>query len=530
ASVSCIYGLGSPEAYQGMLLYLEPERGDLTRDQIIRRLVDIQYSRNDYDFHRGTFRVRGEIVDIFPANMEESAVRLEFYGDELEELSLIDPLTSNQLQKLTKFTVYPASHYVTPEAERKRAFKAIQGELDDRLVEFRNTGRLLEAQRLEQRTMFDLEMIEQMGFCQGIENYSRHLTGRMAGDAPPTLMDYLPRNHLIVIDESHVTVPQIGGMYKGDRSRKTTLVEHGFRLPSALDNRPLRREEFDQRSGQTIYVSATPGDYELEVAEQVVEQVIRPTGLIDPEIEIRPAQNQVDDIVARLRETVAAGARALVTTLTKRMAEDLSQFLRELDFKVRYLHSDIDTLERVELIRQLRLGSFDILVGINLLREGLDIPEVALFAILDADKEGFLRSHRSLIQTSGRAARNLNSKVIFYADKVTGSMASAIAEMERRRKKQLAHNLEYQITPQSIVRRVQESIEVEYGSDAEIKSDQAKPEVGLEELLSKGTRACDRALRKWEKEMTKAAKELNFEHAAELRDRITALQRKIVLA
>ncbi|MCK5916260.1 MAG: excinuclease ABC subunit UvrB, partial [Deltaproteobacteria bacterium] len=399
ASVSCIYGLGSPEAYQGMLLYLEPDRADLTRDQIIRRLVDIQYSRNDYDFHRGTFRVRGEIVDIFPANMEESAVRLEFFGDELEALSLIDPLTGYLHQKLNKFTVYPASHYVTPEKERKRAFTAIQDELDERLIELKKGGRLLEAQRLEQRTMFDLEMIEQMGFCQGIENYSRHITGRTAGDAPPTLMDYLPRNHLIIIDESHVTVPQIGGMYKGDRSRKTTLVEYGFRLPSALDNRPLQSAEFAQRSGQTIYVSATPGDYELEAADQIVEQVIRPTGLIDPAIEIRPARNQVDDVIARLRETVAAGSRALVTTLTKRMAEDLSQFLRELDFKVRYLHSDIDTLERVELIRQLRLGTFDILVGINLLREGLDLPEVSLVAILDADKEGFLRSETSLIQT-----------------------------------------------------------------------------------------------------------------------------------
>lgn len=530
ASVSCIYGLGSPEAYQGMLLYLEPERADLTRDQIIRRLVDIQYSRNDYDFHRGTFRVRGEIVDIFPANMEASALRLEFFGDELEALSLVDPLTAKLQQKLNKFTVYPASHYVTPEKERKRAFTAIQNELDDRLIELKNAGKLLEAQRLEQRTMFDLEMIEQMGFCSGIENYSRHITGRAPGDAPPTLMDYLPRNHLIIIDESHVTVPQIGGMYKGDRSRKTTLVEYGFRLPSALDNRPLKTAEFAQRSGQTIYVSATPGDYELEVAEQIVEQVIRPTGLVDPEIEIRPAQNQVDDVIARLRETVLAGNRALVTTLTKRMAEDLSQFLRELDFKVRYLHSDIDTLERVELIRQLRLGAFDILVGINLLREGLDIPEVALVAILDADKEGFLRSHRSLVQTSGRAARNMNGKVIFYADRETGSIVSAVAEMERRREKQLAYNAEYKITPQTIVRRVQESIEVEYGSDAEVSPETGSAEEDFTELIRKGSRACDRALRKWEKEMIKAAKELNFEQAAKLRDRINALQHAIVLA
>ncbi|MBN2809454.1 MAG: excinuclease ABC subunit UvrB [Deltaproteobacteria bacterium] len=530
ASVSCIYGLGSPEAYQGMLLYLEPERGDLNREQIIRRLVEIQYMRNDYDFHRGTFRVRGESVDIFPANMEESALRLEFFGDELEALALIDPLTGKLLERIGKFTVYPASHYVTPEAVRQRAFVAIQEELAERLGELKDQGRLLEAQRLEQRTIFDLEMIEQMGHCQGIENYSRHLTGREAGAAPPTLMDYLPRNHLVIIDESHVTVAQIGGMFKGDRSRKTTLVEFGFRLPSALDNRPLKFAEFEERTAQTIYVSATPGDYELEVAEQVVEQVIRPTGLVDPEIEIRPAENQVDDVVARLRETVAAGGRALVTTLTKRMAEDLSEFLRELDFKVRYLHSDVDTLERVELIRQLRLGTFDILVGINLLREGLDIPEVALVAILDADKEGFLRSHRSLIQTSGRAARNLSGKVIFYADKITGSMATALAEMERRREKQQAHNRQYQIEPQSIVRRVQEAIEIEYGEEKAASAAPATSDIDLQTLLRKGTKACDRALRKWEKEMLSAAKNLEFERAAEIRDRIARLQREIILA
>ena len=530
ASVSCIYGLGSPEAYQGMLLYLEPERGDLTRDQIIRRLVEIQYSRNDYDFHRGSFRVRGESVDIFPANMEETALRLEFFGDDLEALALIDPLTGKHLEKLGKFTVYPASHYVTPKEERRRAFLAIQDELDERLCELNDQGRLLEAQRIKERTLFDLEMIEQMGHCQGIENYSRHLTGRAAGAAPPTLMDYLPRNHLVIIDESHVTVPQIGGMYKGDRSRKTTLVEFGFRLPSALDNRPLKSDEFAERTSQTIYVSATPGNYELEVAEQIVEQVIRPTGLVDPEIEIRPAANQVDDVVARLRETVAAGSRALVTTLTKRMAEDLSEFLRELDFKVRYLHSDIDTLERVELIRQLRLGTFDILVGINLLREGLDIPEVALVAILDADKEGFLRSHRSLIQTSGRAARNLEGKVIFYADKVTGSMSTAIAEMERRREKQQAYNREYQIEPQSIVRRVQEAIEVEYGEEKATSKKKLTPEIDLQALIAKGTKTCDRTIRKWEKEMQTAAKHLDFERAAEIRDRIAQLQREIILA
>ncbi len=530
ASVSCIYGLGSPEAYQGMLLYLEPERGDLDRQTIIRRLVEIQYERNDYDFHRGTFRVRGEIVDIFPANMEDSALRLEFFGEELEALALIDPLTGRVGEKLNKFTVYPASHYVTPEETRQRAFRSIQAELEERLAELKSAGRLLEAQRLEQRTMFDLEMIEQMGHCQGIENYSRHLTGRAPGEAPPTLMDYLPRDHLIIIDESHVTVPQIGGMFKGDRSRKETLVEYGFRLPSALDNRPLTFSEFEERCGQTIYVSATPGDYELEVAGRVVEQVIRPTGLVDPEIEVRPAAGQVDDVVARLREVVAVGGRALVTTLTKRMAEDLTEFLREIGFKVRYLHSDIDTLERVELIRQLRLGKFDILVGINLLREGLDIPEVALVAILDADKEGFLRSHRSLIQTAGRAARNLSGRVILYADQVTGSMKSAIGEMERRRKKQQEYNCRYDITPQSVSHRVQEAIEVEYGVGEREKGKDAGDEVDFTALIAKGTRACDRAIRKWEKEMAKAARQLDFEKAAELRDRIRRLQREIVLA
>jgi excinuclease ABC subunit B len=531
ASVSCIYGLGSPEAYQGMLLYLEPARGDLDRQTIIRRLVEIQYERNDYDFHRGTFRVRGETVDIFPANLEEQAVRLEFFGDELENLSLIDPLTGRVGEKLNKYTVYPASHYVTPEAVRKRAFKAIQDELQARLAEFKTSGRLLEAQRLEQRTMFDLEMIEQMGHCQGIENYSRHLTGRAPGEAPPTLMDYLPRNHLIIIDESHVTVSQIGGMLKGDRSRKQTLVEYGFRLPSALDNRPLSFVEFEERCGQTIYVSATPGDYELKVAGRVVEQVIRPTGLVDPEVEVRPAAGQVDDLVARLRETVAASGRALVTTLTKRMAEDLTEYLRELNFKVRYLHSDIDTLERVELIRQLRLGKFEILVGINLLREGLDIPEVALVAILDADKEGFLRSHRSLIQTAGRAARNLAGRVILYADTVTGSMRSALEEMERRRRKQQEYNRRYDITPQSVIHRVQEAIEVDYETDSDkAAAAAAAAEVDFAALLAKGPRACDRAIRKWEKEMAKAARQLDFERAAALRDRIRRLQHEIILA
>jgi excinuclease ABC subunit B len=531
ASVSCIYGLGSPEAYAGMLLYLETDR-EISRETVIRKLVEIQYQRNDIDFHRGTFRVRGDVVDIFPANLEEAAVRAEFFGNELDRLALIDPLTGREVEPRTKITIYPASHYVTPDDDRRRAVTAIRDELRERLTFLRAEGRLLEAQRLEQRTIYDLEMLDQIGHCKGIENYSRHLTGRAPGDPPPTLIDYLPRDHLLIIDESHVTVPQLQGMYRGDRARKETLVEFGFRLPSALDNRPLRFEELDRVIARVIYVSATPGDYELERAGgRVVEQIIRPTGLVDPEVVIRPAKNQVDDLVEQLRMVVERGERALVTTLTKRMAEDLCTYLRELSFKVRYLHADIDTLERTELIRNLRLGTFDIIVGINLLREGLDIPEVSLVAILDADKEGFLRSHRSLIQTSGRAARNVNGRVVFYADTVTGSMHSALDEMNRRREKQLSYNKEHGITPATVVRRVQEAIEVDYGKnrDEEVAaSDRIADE--MEALLTRGTRACEQALRRWEKEMHKAAQALNFERAAELRDRISRLRTEMVLS
>ena len=527
ASVSCIYGLGSPEAYQGMLLYLEVGR-EIQREEILHKLIDIQYQRNDIDFHRGTFRVRGEVIDIFPANMEETALRLEFFGNELDSLSIFDPLTGRIIEKRIKFTVYPASHYVTPEENRSKAMNAVRQELQERLHFLKSQNQLLEAQRLEQRTMFDLEMLEQMGHCQGIENYSRHLTGRQPGDPPPTLMDYLPQNHLLIIDESHVTIPQIRGMYRGDRSRKETLVNYGFRLPSALDNRPLKFDEFEQIANQIIYVSATPGDYELEHAGSghVVEQIIRPTGLVDPEVKILPASNQVDDLIMRLRKVVDRDERVLVTTLTKRMAEDLSSYLQQLDFKVRYLHSDIDTLERTELIRNLRLGTFDILVGINLLREGLDIPEVSLVAILDADKEGFLRSHRSLIQTSGRAARNLHGMIIMYADQVTGSMSSAINEMERRREVQQQYNELYHITPQSVVKRVQESLETGYGTE----SGQTADYEDLGPILAQGNRVCERTIKQWEKEMDKAAKALNFERAAELRDRIRKLKTEIILA
>ncbi len=527
ASVSCIYGLGSPEAYQGMLLYLEVGR-EIQREEILHKLIDIQYQRNDIDFHRGTFRVRGEVIDVFPANMEERALRLEFFGSELDNLSIFDPLTGRVIEKRIKFTVYPASHYVTPEENRTKAMKAIRQELQERLQFLKSQNQLLEAQRLEQRTIFDLEMLEQMGHCQGIENYSRHLTGRQPGDPPPTLMDYLPQNHLLIVDESHVTIPQIRGMYRGDRSRKETLVNYGFRLPSALDNRPLKFDEFEQMINQIIYVSATPGDYELEHvgSEHVVEQIIRPTGLVDPEVMVLPASNQVDDLIPQLSKVIGRHERALVTTLTKRMAEDLSSYLQQLGFKVRYLHSDIDTLERTELIRNLRLGTFDILVGINLLREGLDIPEVSLVAILDADKEGFLRSHRSLIQTSGRASRNLHGMIIMYADRVTGSMSSAINEMERRREVQQQYNELYHITPQSVVKRVQESLETGYGTE----SGQTAADEDLGPILAQGNRVCERTIKRWEREMDKAAKELNFERAAELRDRIKKLKTEIILA
>lgn len=458
SSVSCIYGLGSPEAYEGLLLYLEAGT-EVKRQEILRKLVEIQYERNDVDFHRGTFRVRGDTVEIFPAYEEERAIRIEFFGDEIESLSEFDPLRGVRISKIPRVTIYPASHYVTTLDNRKRAIDAIRIELKERLQELVQQSRAVEAQRLEQRTIYDLEMIEQLGFCQGIENYSRHLTGGKPGDPPPTLMDYFPKDWLLIVDESHVSVPQIGGMYRGDRARKMTLVEHGFRLPSALDNRPLNFEEWEKGLNQTIYVSATPGKYELEkTGGEIVEQVIRPTGLLDPIVEVRSARTQVDDLLVEIHKRVEKKERVLVTTLTKKFAEDLTRYYTEKKIKVKYLHSDIDTLERIDILRDLRLGHFDVLVGINLLREGLDLPEVSLVAILDADKEGFLRSERSLIQTIGRAARNSDGFVILYAEKITDSMKIAISETERRRNIQDKFNQENGIIPTTIHKAIRESL------------------------------------------------------------------------
>ncbi|MGD8932798.1 MAG: excinuclease ABC subunit UvrB, partial [Chromatiales bacterium] len=446
ATVSSIYGLGDPRAYLGMMLHLS--RGDIMEQRtILKRLAELQYKRNEVELHRGSFRVRGEVIDVFPAESDAEAVRIELFDDEVEQLSLFDPLTGEVLRKVPRYSIFPKSHYVTPRETLLQAVDQIKVELRERLTQLESAHKLVEAQRLDQRTRFDIEMILELGYCSGIENYSRYLSGRAAGEPPPTLFDYLPDDAMLVVDESHVTIPQIGGMYRGDRSRKETLVEYGFRLPSALDNRPLRFEEFEQRAPQTIYVSATPRSYELEHSGAIVEQVVRPTGLVDPEVEVRPASSQVDDLLSEIRLRVQQQERVLVTTLTKRMAEDLTDYLTDHAVRVRYLHSDIDTVERVEIIRDLRLGEFDVLVGINLLREGLDMPEVSLVAILDADKEGFLRSEGSLIQTIGRAARNANGKAILYADRITGSMARAIDETERRRSRQIAHNREQGITP-----------------------------------------------------------------------------------
>jgi excinuclease ABC subunit B len=524
ASVSCIYGLGEPEVYFEMLAFLE-EGQTIERDRVLRKLVDIQYQRNDYDFHRGTFRVRGDIVEVFPAYEESRAVRVEFFGDQVEALYEIDPLRGKVIRKLQSVCIYPASHYVTTEGRMEEAVRNIRTELKDRLELFRSENRLLEAQRLEQRTMYDLELLAEMGFCPGIENYSRHLTGRSPGQPPPTLLDYFPRDFLMFVDESHVTVPQLGGMYRGDRSRKQTLVEFGFRLPSALDNRPLNFEEWEGLARQVVYVSATPGDYELKnSAGLVVEQLIRPTGLIDPEIEVRKAGTQVDDLLGEIRKRVEAGARVLVTCLTKKMAEDLTDYYHDLGVRVRYLHSDIETIERVEIIRSLRKGEFDVLVGINLLREGLDLPEVSLVAILDADKEGYLRSARSLIQTIGRAARNVEGKVIMYADTMTDSMRKAIDETNRRRARQVAYNEEHGITPQSIIKAIDASLVEMYSPEWAVvpEVDDAPPETELiaaHELPDRIT-----GLRQ---EMMEAAERLEYERAAELRDRIKRLERQV---
>jgi excinuclease ABC subunit B len=520
ASVSCIYGLGSPEVYYGMVLLLE-DGGTVPRDAMLRKLVEIQYQRNDLDLHRGTFRVRGDVVEIFPA-YDDTAVRVELFGDGIEALWQIDPLRGERLQRLHRVPIYPANHYVTPPDLRERALRGIEEELAARCPEFEAEGKLLESQRLRQRTRFDLEMIREIGTCKGIENYSRHLSGRQAGEPPPTLMDYLPRDALVIIDESHQTVPQIRGMYHGDRSRKETLVSYGFRLPSALDNRPLTFAEFQRCAPQVLYVSATPGPYELQKAEgRVVEQIIRPTGLVDPEILVRPIRGQIDDLIHEIRERAARTQRILVTTLTKRMAEELTDYLSEVGIRVRYLHSDIDTLARNEIIRDLRLGKFDVLVGINLLREGLDIPEVALVAILDADKEGFLRSSGSLIQTSGRAARNVEGTVIFYADVMTNSMQAALAETARRRQRQLAYNREHDITPETIKKSIQDVLASIYEHDYYTVPALREGEieyVPLEEIPALVTQL--------DKEMRAAAKRLEFEKAADLRDKIAALEKR----
>jgi excinuclease ABC subunit B len=520
ASVSCIYGLGSPEAYYGMLVGLEVGN-TMERNDLLQKLVEIQYQRNDVDFHRGTFRVRGDSVEIFPAYEEDLALRIEFFGDEIEAVKEIDPLTGKVIDSLPRTSIFPASHYVATRPTLERAIKEIQDELQERIAYFRANNQLIEAQRIEQRTMFDIEVMEEMGYCQGIENYSRYLDGRKPGDAPATLFDYFPDDALMFIDESHVSVSQVGAMYRGDRSRKETLVAHGFRLPSALDNRPMKFSEFEGKRLQTIYVSATPAEYELKKAGGVVvEQIVRPTGLVDPPIEVRPAQEQVDDLLEQIHATVEKKWRVLVTTMTKRMAEDLTSYLNDAGVRVRYLHSDIDTVERVEIIRGLRRGEFDVLVGINLLREGLDIPEVALVAILDADKEGFLRSERSLIQTCGRAARNVDGRVIMYADRITRSMQACIDETERRRQQQLEFNREHGITPKGIIKSMRSLLEDIHTEGEEL--------LEVAETVQEWHSPAElrREIEKVRKQMLKEAADLNFEAAAELRDRLQALEKE----
>jgi len=531
ASVSCIYGIGSPEAYQAMHIFFH-QGEEYGRDTLLKKLVEIQYERNDTDFHRGTFRVRGDVIEVFPAYDSERALRIEFFGDEVESISQIDPLRGVVLQKLSKTAIYPASHYVSTKENMERAVARIRLDLEERIRHFKSQGKLLEAQRIEQRTYYDIEMMEEMGFCQGIENYSRYLDGRAPGEPPFTLLDYFPDDFVLFVDESHITIPQVGGMYRGDRSRKETLVEYGFRLPAALDNRPLNFQEFEARINQVVYVSATPSDYELQQSGGLfVEQVIRPTGLVDPPIEVRPATpkpdagkgssfGQVDDLLHEVRLTVARGERVLVTTLTKRMAEELTTYYQELGVRVRYLHSDIDTIERMQILRSLRLGEFDVLVGINLLREGLDLPEVSLVAILDADKEGFLRSTRSLIQTCGRAARNVGGRVLMYADSITRSMQGCIDETERRRVKQLAWNAEHGITPETIKKGMSSILD-----SIEEKDYAAVPKVAeLPETYGLELKDIPKLIKKMRKEMLAAAKELDFEKAAELRDRIKQLE------
>ncbi|MBW1702421.1 MAG: excinuclease ABC subunit UvrB [Deltaproteobacteria bacterium] len=520
ASVSCIYGLGSPEAYHNMLLYVEKE-SVLSRDDAAKKLVEIHYERGDTDFYRGRFRVRGDVLDIYPVHEEERAVRISFFGDVVESIHEIDPLTGKAINTLNRITIYPATHYVTTVEIRERAIRQIKEELDEQIRYFRSQNKLLEAQRIEERTRFDLEMMLEIGYCHGIENYSRHLTGRAPGEPPPTLLDYFPKDFLVIIDESHITVPQLNGMYRGDRSRKETLVSYGFRLPSALDNRPLRFEEFESRMKQAIYVSATPGPYEIEKAQGITEQIIRPTGLIDPEIVVRKATNQVDDLLGWIRESVEKNERVLVTTLTKRMAEDLTEYYSGLGVNVRYMHSDIKTIERMEIIRDLRLGVFDVLVGINLLREGLDLPEVSLVAILDADKEGFLRSERSLIQTCGRAARNINGTVLFYADEITDSMTRAMDESSRRRRIQLEYNEIHHITPASIQKKIEDILGSTYEADYV-----TVPAVAEEEGLYLTGEGLGETIMDLTEKMKEAAAKLEFEDAALLRDKIKSLEKK----
>ena len=520
ATVSAIYGIGDPSEYHGMILHLRQGEKMSQRD-VLARLVAMQYERNELDFRRGTFRVRGDVIDVFPAEHAEHAVRISLEEDSIEKIQIFDPLTGRVLHPMARFTVYPSSHYVTPRETTLRAVDAIKAELRERIEFFQKAGRLVEAQRIESRTRFDLEMLAELGFCKGIENYSRHLSGRAQGEPPPTLIDYLPHDALMIIDESHVTIPQLGGMYKGDRSRKENLVEYGFRLPSALDNRPLRFDEFEKVVRQTVFVSATPAGYEREKSAQVVEQVVRPTGLVDPQVIVRPASTQVDDLLSEISLRVKKQERVLVTTLTKRMAEELTDYLAQHGVKVRYLHSEVETVERVEIIRDLRLGEFDVLVGINLLREGLDLPEVSLVAILDADKEGFLRSERSLIQTMGRAARHINGTAILYADQITDSIKRAVAETDRRRRKQVAYNERHSITPIGIIKRIKDLIDGVYdASQMRVAQEDARYEAMSEKQIA-------RAIRVLEKKMLEHARNLEFEEAARARDQLAELKKRV---